>query len=203
MVKEKLLLIFTSPSSEKTSVSTQAAKDFAKYFIAKNPKYSVDEMDLNKYPEFHNILNSSNFETYFSDGITEKWMEILDKYSKVVFASPVINWSAAPIFGSFINKITVARKTFNMVRNEKTNVHEAVGRYKDKKAFVILSKGGESADEVNENIINSVMAQIEFIGYKTAGLLMSKMDMHENYKQSPEFKLKNWQDKIKELAEKF
>ncbi|PAK21274.1 hypothetical protein CJJ23_02915 [Mycoplasmopsis agassizii] len=201
----KLLVLYTSPIRKTTSASTLALDDFITNYKHTNPEDEITVMDLNEDVALEKNLTSQNFLDYYGDGVADKYIEIFNKHDKIVFATSTINFKPSPVFISLINRITIARKTFNMVFDAVQQKTVSAGKFVGKKAHVLITMGSIPEEDIKKHMIDSVKIPLEFIGFDVSVTLLEGMDVggSPEKKLTRDQKIKPYENRIADAAIKF
>ncbi|APC97040.1 FMN-dependent NADH-azoreductase [Francisella frigiditurris] len=140
---KKVLHIRTSSNLQK-SFSRNVGDNLISHFKNTIPETQVIERDLVK--DTINHLNPNFLNALFTNdeaglALSNKLINELFSADVIVIESPMYNFSIPSMLKAWIDHILVARKTFRYTENGPE------GLVKDKKAILILSKGGVYREE--------------------------------------------------------
>ncbi|TPI01172.1 FMN-dependent NADH-azoreductase [Mycoplasma struthionis] len=109
----KVLVLYTSPIVADKSISTTLLNEFINLYAQKNPQDEITKIDLNKQDDIKQIISSENMATYFSDGVSDKYIELLKTHDKVILNAPMLNFNVPAVLKAFFDRVCVANKTFS------------------------------------------------------------------------------------------
>ena len=161
----KTLFIYASPTieSEKGSASSKAADIFKKEYLERTND-EVIILDLNNEEVGTKSLTSTNFSSFFSDGLSDQHIDLLKSVDKLVIASPMINFNYPAVLKNYLDHILVANKTFKYKYNGKGASEGLLTNIKS--AQLILTQGAPSGWYSFASHADSLKGSLEFAGIK-------------------------------------
>jgi FMN-dependent NADH-azoreductase len=147
----KVLYITANPKAEEHSYSLSVGRSFIATYKELNAQDNVVEIDLfkenipyideNVFSGWGKLQQGSAFDQLSSDEQAKvaRLGELVDQFvsaDKVVFVTPLWNFSFPPVVKAYIDSICVAGKTFKYTENG------PVGLQADKKVVHIQARGG-------------------------------------------------------------
>ena len=161
----KTLFIYASPTTEteKGSTSSRAADIFKKQYLERTGD-EVITLDLNKEEVGIKALTSANFGTFFSDGLTDKHVDLLKSVDKLVISSPMINFNYPAVLKNYLDHVLVANKTFKYKYNGKGASEGLLTNIKS--AQLILTQGAPTGWYGFASHAETLKGTLEFVGIK-------------------------------------
>ena len=187
----KLLCIISTPKPYEESYGKQLAKAFLDEYRKKNPRDTVETIDL--YDENYSSLEYSEIEAARATGEGKMVVEAqkFKSYDKYVIVAPMWNLSISSILKSYIDHIIVSGITFKY-----TKLGIPKGLLKNKKALYIGTRGGGYPFPVS--LIAFDLKYIKFV-LKFIGIKKFESFLLENVDKSPEKIKKIFPAKLKKL----
>ena len=199
----KTLFIYASPTTEleKGSTSSKAADIFKKEYIERTGD-EVIVLDLNNEEVGTKSLTSANLPSFFSDGLTDKHIDLLKSVDKLVIASPMINFNYPAVLKNYLDHVLVANKTFKYKYNGKGESEGLLTNIKS--AQLILTQGAPTGWYGFASHADSLKGTLEFIGIKVQQpLLLDGTKAPEEIKKTVDEFLEPHLNKISNAAKIF
>ena len=199
----KTLFIYTSPTteSEKGSTSARAADIFKKEYLERTGDEAII-LDLNNEEVGTKSLTSANFSSFFSDGISDKHIDLLKSVDKLVISSPMINFNYPAVLKNYLDHVLVANKTFKYKYNGKGASEGLLTNIKS--AQLILTQGAPTGWYGFASHAESLKGALEFVGIKVQKpLLLDGTKAPEEINKSVEEFLEQHLSKISKAAKEF
>ena len=159
----KILFIYASPTIESNlgSISSLALDIFKKIYLEKNPNDEIINLDLNSEEVGIKTLTAYNFNDFFSDGLSDKHIDILKSVDKIVLSSPMTNFNYPAVLKNYLDHILVANKTFKYKYDGKG---ASEGLLSHLKVQFILTQGAPTGWYLFASHVKSLKGTFEFIG---------------------------------------
>ncbi|AAT27837.1 FMN-dependent NADH-azoreductase [[Mycoplasma] mobile] len=163
---QKVLVIKSSMTENLPSGSFSSALSdkFMEYYRKENPIDKIIELNLNDQKDLIS-LSSQNFNTFFTDGVSDKYIDQLKSVDKVVISSPMTNFNYTALLKNYLDRILVANKTFSYKYSKKG---EAIGLLPHLKVQILTTQGAPLGWYTWGDHTKNLEGTFEFIGAKVA-----------------------------------
>ena len=200
----KVIFIYVSPLLETKlgSVSTLAMRQFQKTYLEKNPQDEIVELNLNEEEVGQKVLTSKNFgQDFFTDGLSDKHIDLLKSANKIVLASPMTNFNYPAVLKNYLDHILVANKTFRYKYDGKGT---SEGLLTNLKAQMILSQGAPTGWYLFANHEKALRGTFNFAGIEVVdSILIDGTKAPENASKTSEEKIAPYLEQINQAAKAF
>lgn len=207
----KVLVIMSSVISEDKSYSTALWKRFVKHYKVVNPDDEIIYLDLNKKEMAQKTLTRQNFDKYFNEEDTNKYVNQLKSVNKIIVSSQMMNFNIPGILKNYIDHVWVANQTFSYKYSKKGDAvglldpeyrHDGI---KEKvKVQILATQGAPLGWYPWGDHVGYLKGTFEFIGCKVmVPLLVDGTKIPENSKKTPEARIDEYDEKIKSLVKMF
>ncbi len=197
----KVIFISASPLLKTLggSASNLAMEKFKAFYIKQNPEHEIIEMNLNNEEVGKSVLTSNNFvEDFFTNGLSDKHIELLKNANKIVISSPMTNFNYPAVLKNYLDHILVAKKTFKYKYDGK-GISE--GLLTNLKAQLILTQGAPTGWYLFASHEKSLRGTLNFAGIDVVpSILIDGTKAPENRNKTSEEKVAPHIEKIKEAA---
>ena len=196
----KILAIQASPleNTEAKSTSTEALN----IFLNELKDHEIIRLNLNKEEVGQTTLNSSNFSNYFTDGLSDKHIDLLKSVDKVVIAFPMINFGIPSMLKNYLDHILVAKKTFQYKYDGKGESEGLLTNIKT--VQLIMSQGADEGWYQFSGFGDMLEGIWKFAGaQQVKQLLIAGTKTKENLGKPAQEQLIKHIEKIKKEANKF
>ena len=193
----KTLYIHSSPRSEEQSISSLALK----LFMENDNSDERIILNLNKEEIGSRNLTSENFQEFFSNGISDKYIEQLFNVDKVVIATAMTNFNYTATLKNYLDHILVANKTFKYKYDGKGT---SEGLLKHLKVQLILTQGAPTGWYNFASHAEALKGTWEFAGATvTKPILLDGTKAPENIQKTSKEYLENYNEQIIKAAKEF
>ncbi|MBE4704187.1 FMN-dependent NADH-azoreductase [Spiroplasma platyhelix] len=134
----KVLVIISSMIEEKNSFSNALVKHFVKHYQESHPEDEINYLNLNDVAMASKTLTTHNFNTFFNEEDSDKYINQLKSINKVIFSSPMTNYNVTSMAKNYLDHILVADKTFSYKYSKKG---DAVGLLTNLKVQILATQG--------------------------------------------------------------
>lgn len=183
-------------NSPRGSYSTAINDKFIEHYKKENPQDKIVELNLNQ--ENITSLNSQNFAKFYEDGFSDKYIEQLKSVDKVVISTLKTNFSHPAILQNYIDKISIARRTFTYVDGN------PVGLLNHLKVQLITTQGGPNFNNPFVDHTKRLAEIFAFLGMEVTEPIAVFGTNIPNYSEmSPKEVVAELDEVIKKAAKKF
>ncbi|MGL5268622.1 MAG: FMN-dependent NADH-azoreductase [Spiroplasma sp.] len=134
----KVLVIISSMIDEKSSYSLALTKRFVKYYQESHPEDEITYLNLNDVTMASKTITTHNFNTFFNQEDSDKYIEQLKSVNKLIFSTPMTNFNVTSMTKNYLDHILVANKTFSY---KYTKQGDAIGLLKNLKVQILATQG--------------------------------------------------------------
>ncbi|MDQ7982972.1 MAG: FMN-dependent NADH-azoreductase [Spiroplasma sp.] len=217
----KVLVIISSMIEEKNSFSNALIKEFVKHYQEFNPKDEITYLNLNDLPMASKTITTHNFNNFFNQEDSDKYINQLKSINKLIFSTPMTNFNVTTMTKNYLDHILVADKTFSYKYSKKG---EAIGLLTKLKVQILATQGAPYGWYLWGNHTKYLEETWKFAGATIAPSILvcgtKVKDIHENDVKlvigdkslekgdslpllGPEKTMKKFEKYIKEAAKKF
>ena len=134
----KVIVLYSSPVKEDTSISTYLTKKFVEEYKLNNKQDEIIEIDLNNIDLNEQYQNSNNMVNFFNNELNDKYINLLKEANKLIISAPMINFNIPVTLKNFIDHIAIANKTFSYKYSKKG---DAIGLLNNLDVQIIATQG--------------------------------------------------------------
>jgi|GEM_PF-505445 len=134
----KVLVINSSMIDEKASFSVALTKTFVKFYQEANPKDEIIHLNLNDLPMASITLTTRNFNNFFNQEDSDKYIDQLKSVNKLIFVTPMTNFNVTSMTKNYLDHVLVANKTFSYKYSKQG---DAVGLLTKLKVQILATQG--------------------------------------------------------------
>lgn len=134
----KVLVINSSMIDEKASFSAALTKTFVKFYQEANPKDEIIHLNLNDLPMASITLTTRNFNNFFNQEDSDKYIDQLKSVNKLIFVTPMTNFNVTSMTKNYLDHVLVANKTFSYKYSKQG---DAVGLLTKLKVQILATQG--------------------------------------------------------------
>ena len=196
----KVLVLKSSMIQEEKSFSIHLLKKFLEYYKQKNPQDEIIELDLNDIPISSKTLTVHNFNSFFNEEDSDKYINQLKEVNKVIIASPMTNFNYPASLKNYLDHILVANKTFSYKYTKKG---EAKGLLPHLKVQLLTTQGAPFGWYPWGNHTEMLRGTWEFVGAQVVEPLLIAGTKVDYGQKTPIDAINDYDEKIKKAAELF
>ncbi|WP_033160139.1 FMN-dependent NADH-azoreductase [Mycoplasmoides alvi] len=196
----KVLVIKSSMIAEEKSFSIHLLNKFLEYYKLKNPNDEIIELNLNHLPISSKTLTTNNFDSFFNEEDSDKYISQLKEVDKVIIASPMTNFNYPASLKNYLDHILVANKTFSYKYSKKG---EAKGLLPHLKVQLLTTQGAPFGWYPWGNHTEMLRGTWEFVGAHVVEPLLIAGTKVDYAQKLPIDAINDYDDKIKKAAEMF
>ncbi|MCF0218082.1 MAG: FMN-dependent NADH-azoreductase [Malacoplasma sp.] len=197
----KVLLIKTSMVEKSKSFSEELANRFVKYYKQFNPNDEIIEMDLNDVEMAQIALNRHNFQQFFNQEHSDKYIDQLKTVNKLIFVCPMTNFNICAVAKNYLDHVLVANKTFSYKYSKKG---DAIGLLQHLYVQLLTTQGAPLGWYPWGNHTANLKGTFEFMGATVCEpVLVDGTKIPENANKTPVQRIDEFDSKIKTVANAF
>ncbi|PAK21383.1 hypothetical protein CJJ23_02475 [Mycoplasmopsis agassizii] len=197
-MNEKILLIKTTPNPSNNAIGKYLLDVSKEMYTKYNEKAEFEYINLNKDNDLMQILTENNFSTFYSDGVSRRWIEKIQDVDKIIISAPVMHIFPGNVLANFLMRITLTGVTFKHHIDKANNKVVIEGLFSDKKILFLITKGAYSSEEVNNDLIKRVQEPLEFIGFNFDSLIFDGVNAKGKFRETPEVRIAEFVDQLEE-----
>lgn len=198
----KVLVIKSSmtENSPMGSYSSALNDKFMEYYRKENPLDKIIELNLNHEKDLIS-LNSENFSEFFTDGVSDKYINQLKDVNKVVVSSPMTNFNYTAVLKNYLDRILVANKTFSYKYSKKG---DAVGLLDHLQVQILTTQGAPLGWYLWGDHTKNLEGTFEFVGAKVhPSIVMDGLKTSTYSSLKPSEAVELFDNEIKTAAKNF
>ncbi len=225
----KVLVIMSSVISEDKSYSTELWKRFIKHYKIMHHEDEVILLDLNNEAMAQKTLTRQNFNNYFNEQDTKKYIDQLKSVNKIVVSSQMMNFNIPGILKNYIDHVLAPNQTFSYKYDKKGEAFGLLGiaqkdidqatktipniferkkfleqKRKPIKVQILATQGAPLGWYPWGDHVGYLKGTFDFIGCQVmTPLLIDGTKIPENNSKTPQQRIDEYDTKIKELVQKF
>ena len=163
---EKVIVIYCSPTMlmERGSISSLMAKEFIDEY-KKTHNANIIELNLNELEMSKKTLTSDNFNSFFNEEDSLKYINQLKESTKVIIAVPMTNFNYPSVLKNYLDHILMANKTFRYKYNANG---KSEGLLTHLKVQLLTTQGADFGWYPWGNVAAMLKGTWEFMGAKVA-----------------------------------
>lgn len=209
MIKEKILVIWSSPNKKNKSFSYELAKRFLKHYIELNQNekdLTVEWLDLEEEAGCLQQLTKNVFtdkKSTFYSKIGMNFIEQLKSVDRVIFACAKINFCYPVAAKNYFDHIIIPGVTFSY--KNRTSEKDATGLLNNLKVQILITQGSPEKWYLQGGDIKSSLAWIwKFIGAEVnEPFVIGSTNLNNNLDNPPSKLIDQYDNKIYRSAELF
>ncbi|QBF34448.1 FMN-dependent NADH-azoreductase [Mycoplasmopsis phocirhinis] len=163
----KILSVLGTVNQE--SLSEKLNNEIVKQLMHEHPNSTLTRLDTSNSQFANNSLTAANFDQFFKDVESDKWIEQLHNSDVLVLSTPMTNFSYSAGIKNFIDAIAVANKTFSYKYSTKGG---SVGLLKNLKVVILATQGAPLGWYPFAGFVDTLKGIFEFFGVKQIETLL-------------------------------
>ncbi len=203
MNKEKILVLWSSVMEKNKSFSYELLTKFIEHHknIRNNKEDEYIFIDLNNEKVGIKTLTNTNIGAFFADKDCDKYINQLKSMNKLIIATPMINFNIPTTLKNYLDHIFVPDKTFSYKYSKQG---DAIGLLNNLRVQILVTQGAPINWYKWGNLAEYLKGTWEFAGANVNEVLVvAGTKIPENKDKTPEKLIKEYENQIKKVAEKF
>lgn len=200
-MNSKILVIRTSMVDKNNSISNAMVDKFIELYKEVKPNDEFIELDLNDEPMAQISLNRNNMATFFNENDTDKYVDMLKKVDKIIFACPMTNFNICATAKNYLDHILVANKTFSYKYSKKG---DAIGLMPHLSVQLLTTQGAPLGWYPWGNHTENLKGCWEFVGANVVTpVLIAGNKIAENSSKTPSQRVEEHLSELKKAVTNF
>lgn len=177
----KVLVVISSMIDKTKSFSNALTKHFVNYYKEFHPDDEITYLNLNDIEMASKTITTHNFNNFFNEEDSDKFINQLKSVDKLIFSTPMTNFNVTSMTKNYLDHILVADKTFSYKYSKKG---EAKGLLTNLKVQILATQGAPYGWYLWGNHTKYLEGTWKFAGANIAPSILvcgtKVKDVHEN-----------------------